>query len=134
MAQPILVVDDDPASARLVQAALGQLGFVVMVASSGAAGLAAATARPPRAVVLDLLMPEMDGFEFLRRFRAHAEPAAIPVMIWTVKDLSPAEHRELMESAQSVLTKGGRSETSSLLAELRAVLPPPGERRGNDVR
>jgi len=129
----ILVVDDDAASAKLVQIALSQLGYGVVTATSGEAGLALTAQHTPRAVVLDLLMPGMDGFEFLRRFRAQPGHAAIPVMIWTVKDLSSEEHRELMASAQAVLAKGGRSETSSLLAELRGLLPSRPESGGDDV-
>ena len=65
----ILVVDDDPGALRLMDATLAQLGFAAITRSSGASALEAAAKLHPEAVVLDLMMPGMDGFEFLDRFR-----------------------------------------------------------------
>ena len=91
----------------------------------GSGYLASAREEPPRAVILDLLMPGIDGFELLRRFRAETHTADVPVMIWTVRDRTLDEHRQLMSGAQGVLAKGGRSETAALIAQLSTLLPPP---------
>jgi len=65
----VLVVDDDPSCLRLMDATLSQLGFTAITRSSAKSGLEAAERLGPTAVVLDLVMPEMDGVEFLDRFR-----------------------------------------------------------------
>lgn len=117
----LLIVDDDPNVAKLVQRTLSEQGFVVTVAPDGASGLAAAKASPPSAVLLDLLMPEMDGFEFLRQFRLTERGSNTPVIIWTVKDLTSAERARLQASAQAIITKGAGS-AEALMAELEIHL------------
>jgi len=78
--------------------------------SSAAEGLAAAAKALPAAVILDLLMPGMDGFEFLDRFRSEPGREAIPVLVWTSKDLSAMERDRLQRSAQTIMQKGVTSE------------------------
>lgn len=68
-------------------------------------------------------MPEMDGFEFLRRFRATAAGRRTPIIVWTIKDLTPAERVQLLGSVQAVVEKG--QGTSALLDEVRAHVPAP---------
>jgi PAS domain S-box-containing protein len=123
---PVLVVDDDLPAAKLLQLELRSLGFTVEHLPDGFSALAWSEGRRIRAVVLDLMMPGMDGFQFLRQFRARPEHVRVPVLIWTVKDLTSKEHRLLMASAQRVLAKGGRMETTGLITELRALLESPG--------
>jgi PAS domain S-box-containing protein len=118
----ILVVDDDPASAKLVALALQNAGYDVMIEHDAASAMARALLSPPRAVILDLQMPQMDGFELLRRLRSHPAHARLPVVVWTVRDLTAAERQELLSSAQTVLPKGGRSAIGGLLAALRSLL------------
>ncbi len=119
---PVLVVDDEPANLRLMQAALQQLGLRAVCEMAGQGALEAVARERPAAVVLDLLMPGMNGFEFLERFRAVESNRAIPVLIWTAKELSGEERARLRASAQAVLTKGV-NELGGVLAELRAHLP-----------
>jgi PAS domain S-box-containing protein len=121
----VLVIDDDDSSLRLMDATLAQLGFAAITRSSGAAGLLAAEQLRPSAVVLDLLMPEMDGVEFLDRFRRIPAHARTPVLIWTMKDLTRAEHEKLRESAQGIVSKHGNT-PSTVVAQLRALLADPG--------
>jgi signal transduction histidine kinase/DNA-binding LytR/AlgR family response regulator len=120
----ILVVDDDPGSLRLMDAALAQLGFASITRSSAASGLEAAAKLQPTAVVLDLLMPGMDGVEFLDRFRQLPDHARTPVLIWTMKDLTAAEQEKLKQSAQGIVSKGNTP--STVVAQLRALLPEAG--------
>jgi CheY-like chemotaxis protein len=118
----ILVIDDDPGALRLMDATLAQLGFSAITRSSGASALDAAVQLAPCAVVLDLVMPEMDGIEFLDRFRRLPAHARTPVLIWTMKDLTEAETDRLRQSAQGVLSKNGHT-PSTVIAQLRTLLP-----------
>ena len=72
--------------------------------------------------MLDLLMPGMDGFEFLRRFRGTESGRHTPVIVWTVKDLTAEERHRLQASAQAVVLKGAGS-TAALLEQLSSLLP-----------
>ena len=119
----VLVVDDDAASTRLMSATLEQLGYRAITANRGTEGLAIAVEDPPLAVILDLLMPEMDGFEFLERLRHLPRCASVPVIVWTVKDLSVADYKRLESSVQGILQKGQDAGTV-ILEALRIFLPP----------
>jgi signal transduction histidine kinase/DNA-binding response OmpR family regulator/HAMP domain-containing protein len=117
----VLVVDDDPGSRRLMSATLDRLGYRYRCEPDGESGLRAAAESPPRAVVLDLVMPGMSGFEFLERFRREPHGRLVPVLIWTVKDLGESELERLRSSAQAVVSKG-EGGSGSVLAELAALL------------
>ncbi len=123
----VLVVDDDPASLRLIQQSLSGLGYTVRCASDGQDGLLAVDRALPSAVVLDLEMPKVNGFEFLVRFRARKDTSRVPVIIWTVKDLSAGERRELGASAQAIVRKGIDS-TASLVRALAQQIEGGGAR------
>ncbi len=101
----VLVVDDDPSALKLMSAALAQLGYRAVCAEDGRTGLALAHEVRPAAVVLDLIMPGMDGFEFLDRFRGVPEGTRTPVIIWTGKHLSGEEQARLRASANAVMGK-----------------------------
>jgi PAS domain S-box-containing protein len=123
LVRPILVVEDDPADRKLMEALLHQLGYRPVVRPDGASGLQAALEDPPVAVVLDLVMPGMDGFQFLERFRRTGIGRRTPVIVWTAHDLTTAVLSRLRASAQAVVQKSSGAE--ALLEELRAhVLPP----------
>jgi CheY-like chemotaxis protein len=89
--------------------------------------LDAARADPPAAIVLDLIMPELDGFQFLRQLRADRATRATPVIVWTVKDLSADEADRLAGLVRRVVQKG--THAAELLRELETVLPPGGRAR-----
>jgi CheY-like chemotaxis protein len=72
-------------------------------------------------------MPEMDGVEFLDRFRRIPAHERTPVLIWTQKDLSAAEHSRLRETAQGVVSKNHGS-PSTVVAQLKTLLAEPGGR------
>jgi signal transduction histidine kinase/CheY-like chemotaxis protein len=117
----VLVVDDDPASLQLAQATIEQLGCRVVCAPGGEEGLeAAAKNRPLAAIVLDLLMPGVDGFQFLDRLREDAYGEQIPVIVWTSKDLTAAELATLRISTQGLVGKS--KPDASLVDELRRCL------------
>jgi two-component system alkaline phosphatase synthesis response regulator PhoP len=84
-AKSILVIDDEPSIGRVVQFKLQQEGFKVRVATDGLEGLAYMKEEKPDLILLDLMMPGMDGFEVCRRLRAAPETVATPVIILTAR-------------------------------------------------
>ncbi len=125
----VLVVDNDPGTVKLLAHTIERLGFEVIGHTNARAGLEAAERTHPIAVILDLLMPEMDGFEFLDRLRALPAHHATPIIVWTAKDLTAEERARLAAAAQAVAFKKGGG-VASLVAELEAFLPRgPGPRK-----
>jgi PAS domain S-box-containing protein len=119
----ILVIDDDPHACKIIAAMLAQLGYKAVCVHDGADGLDAVVKERPAAVVLDLLMPGMNGFEFLERFRDLVGTTGIPVFVWTVKDLTDDERARLRAPARAIIQKG-RQSIGVLLAEIRRVRAP----------
>jgi len=113
-----LVVDDDPASRALFRRILVREGWDVREASDGERGLEQILEKRPSLVVLDLMMPNLDGFETLRKLRTMDDLADLPVIIATSKDLDSAEFDWLLENSGDVVRKGtdGRNE---LVAAIR---------------
>ena len=129
----ILVVDDDPRNLRLMEAALGQLGYLPITRRSVEGALAAASDVRPVAMIVDLLMPETHGFELIARLRALPMHAQTPIFLWTVKDLTAAELAEARRMTQGVLPKGIAFE-HSLMIELESVLAPYAKKVTDHVR
>jgi CheY-like chemotaxis protein len=117
----VLVVDDDPTALKLADANLRQAGFRVLCADSAEGALTIAAAYRPAAVIVDLLMPRVDGFEFVERFRQEKGGADVPIVAWTVKDLNANERDRLQSLATEVVLKrdGG---VTTLLKALRRIL------------
>jgi len=82
----IMVVDDDPEHVALVRLMLEQKGFVVRCAYSGPQLLAGLKEQKPDLIILDVVMPEMNGLEVLRRLKVAPETSSIPVIMLTVLD------------------------------------------------
>ena len=99
----ILVVDDDPAIRDVVADILEMSDYRVKTASNGAEALDHIRGEQPSAVLLDLMMPIMDGWEFLRRCRRQAPCAQVPVVVMSAARDVAAVAREL--GAQAYLTK-----------------------------
>jgi CheY-like chemotaxis protein len=76
------------------------------------------------AVVVDLIMPGMDGFQFIERLRAMPQHRHTPVFVWSTKDLTADERRLLSATVQGMIAKTGAG-ASHLMAALRAALPTP---------
>jgi PAS domain S-box-containing protein len=122
--QTVLVVDDDPSALKIMEVTLSHLGYRPICKPDGAAGLEAAAAARPAAVVLDLMMPGIDGFEFLDRFHRTPLGRRTPVIVWTVKELSVEDHVRLRAMAQGVVLKSQGS-VDFLLRELQRHLRVP---------
>jgi two-component system alkaline phosphatase synthesis response regulator PhoP/two-component system response regulator VicR len=85
MSQKILVVDDEPHIVRLVQVNLEKAGYVVVTASNGREALETVASEQPDLMVLDVMMPEMDGLETLKRLKDNPQTHEIPVILLTAK-------------------------------------------------
>lgn len=101
----LLVVDDDATNRAMLGAILRMVGFHVRSASSGAAALAELNLAIPHAVLLDLQMPGMDGFETLRRMREQVAPRSLPVLIVSAADSSEVQQRLAQVGAIGYVSK-----------------------------
>jgi PAS domain S-box-containing protein len=114
----VLVVDDDASTRKIASAALQCTGYEPVCHASGQQGLTTAAREEFAAVVLDLVMPEIDGFAFLERFRQIASCRYVPVIVWTNKDLTAADRQRLQFSAQSIALKN-RDGIDAVIQELQ---------------
>src|SRR5438105_8820782 len=105
----------------MLQRILAQEGWPVRVAENGRAALACMAESLPQLILLDLLMPEMDGFEFVEQLRARPEWRTLPVVVLTAKDLTLAERMRLNGYVEKVLQKGTYTK-DALLAEVRGLV------------
>jgi signal transduction histidine kinase/CheY-like chemotaxis protein len=120
---PVLIVDDDPAMREMVRRGLEREGIPVVEAEDGRAALSRLAPRPAL-ILLDLMMPEIDGFEFLETLRGLPEFAAIPVVVFTARDLTPEDRARLDGRVERIVAKGGLSR-DELLKEIRDRVGPP---------
>ncbi|MCM2258030.1 MAG: response regulator [Vicinamibacteria bacterium] len=102
----VLVVDDDPAVHELVEAELAPLGYRLDHAHSGREGLERARDGKPEAVILDLMMPDLSGFEVATRLKDDPATAALPIVVLTARDLSAPEREALTGKIESLVRKG----------------------------
>lgn len=101
----ILLVDDDPQVADLLRQSLPETEFSLESAPDGLAGLERIAAQPPDLLLLDLLLPNLDGFRVIERLRADPGTRDLPVIVISAKDLSAAETAWLNATAAAVLKK-----------------------------
>ena len=123
---PILVVEDDSASSELVRRLLERDGWTVDVAANGEDALRQVRLRRPALVVLDLMMPVMDGFTFSDQLRAEPGCEDIPVVVLTSKSLTPDDHKRLNGHVADILTKGAY-QRGDLLQLVRKLMVVPEE-------
>jgi CheY-like chemotaxis protein len=114
---PVLVVEDQADLRKLMRRMLEQEGWVVAEAENGRVALDRVAENRPELIVLDLMMPEMDGFSFLEALRQHAAWRSIPIVVVTVKDLTAEDHQRLNGYVQHIVHKGTRGR-EELLQEL----------------
>ena len=132
IARKVLLVDDDEIMRESVRRVLEQEKWQVAGASNGRFALQHLAESCPDVIVLDLMMPEMDGFEFLVEMRQRPEWRDIPVLVLTAKDLSVEDQKRLNGYVEQVMRKSA-SELSELLRELGRMLPRSIE-RGNHAK
>ena len=117
----IMVVDDDESTRRAIASSLDRQGWLVAQAGNGIEALKILEHQSPSAILLDLMMPEMDGFEFLEEFHANEDWQDIPVIVLTSKDLNAEDRNRLKGGVEKVLAKGAVNRDSFLENVKRAV-------------
>jgi pilus assembly protein CpaE len=121
----ILVIDDDTHALRLIEFALTKAGYEVATASKGAEGLQKAFQSPPNLTIIDLMMPEMDGYEICRRLRQNERTADTPIMVFTARIQEIDRQAALEAGANEFLTKtAGPDELVSKVKDLLARRAP----------
>jgi signal transduction histidine kinase/CheY-like chemotaxis protein len=118
---PVLVVDDDPVLRELLGRTLATAGYTVVEAENGRVALERLREVSPSVILLDLMMPEMDGFEFLVALRDHDAWREIPVVVITARDLSAEDRARLNGRVERILQKGAYGR-EALLTEVRALV------------
>lgn len=133
MARKILVVDDEPVLVETIAYNLEQAGYLVITAADGMSALEAVRREAPDLIILDIMLPEMDGLEVCRQLRRQDSTATVPIMVLTAKSEEIDKVLGLEIGADDYVTKPfGRRE---LLARVRALLrradyPSAGEEHG----
>jgi adenylate cyclase len=119
--QRALVVEDDDSTREMLRRLLIGEGWIVGTAQNGRDALARLTDETPHLILLDLLMPEMDGFEFLAKLRESGEWASIPVIIVTAADLTEEQRHRLQGGVEHILQKAAYGQ-DELLVEIRRII------------
>lgn len=105
----ILLIDDDPKAIKIISSYFSDGSFDVFKEYSGKEGLRTAAVRRPDIIVLDLMMPEMNGFEVLRALKHDDATKDIPVVILSAKILTDEERKELLTGVETIFEKGPSS-------------------------
>jgi len=125
---PVLVVEDDAVMREMLRRALEAERWVVTEAVDGREALDRVSENRPDLILLDLMMPNMDGFEFLAQLRKEAGWRSIPVIVITAKDLTAEDRRRLDGSVKQIITKGSY-DRDELLRQIRQFMAPPASAR-----
>ena len=120
MAKRILVVDDEVESVKLIGLMLQRRGYEIIAARSGAQALEKAQADKPDLIILDVMMPDMDGYEVCRRLRADPATASMPIIMFTAKTMVDDKVAGFQAGADDYLTKPVHPE--ELASRIEAVL------------
>jgi CheY-like chemotaxis protein/HAMP domain-containing protein len=127
----LLLVEDDEVQRKSIIELIGEEDVKTTAVDSGEAALEMLGSQPFDCIVVDLKLPKMSGFEFMRSIRDRAETRRIPIIVYTGKDLSRAEEAELRTLAETIIVKDVRSperlldETALFLHRVQSSLPPP---------
>ncbi len=141
MPEKILIVEDDVDTLRLVGLMLQRQGYQIVAANNGSQALTMAQSEDPDLILLDVMMPDMDGYEVTRRLRAAESTKTIPIIMFTAKSqvddkitgfdvgaddylTKPTQPRELFAHVKAVLTRSGKP---------RQTLPPVPQEKGTMI-
>jgi DNA-binding response OmpR family regulator len=119
----VLVVDDERANRDWLAGVLEPAGFGVIPAVGGREAIELARSRRPDLVLLDLMMPEVSGFDVVEAIRSDQATASTPIMVLTAKDLTEADKRQLNGRVSSILQRGSTG-ASDLVSLLHKVIAP----------
>jgi len=126
MAHRILIVDDEPSIVISLQFLMTREGYEVALAGDGEAALQAIQANPPDLVILDVMMPKLNGFDVCQRIRSDPRYQAVRVLMLTAKGREVEMARGLALGADAYVTKP--FSTKDLVAEVKRLLQPAGGR------
>jgi signal transduction histidine kinase/DNA-binding response OmpR family regulator len=119
--QKILIVEDDATTRTMLRRTLEREGWSIVEAENGRVGLEQMHAHDPALILLDVMMPEMDGFRFVAELRSHEAWLTTPIVVVTAKDLS-AEERERLGAPHSHVLRKGAYGREALISEIRLML------------
>jgi len=119
----ILIIEDDPEAAHILELSLKREGYTVGIAMDGTQGLSAVQTQRPDLVLLDLMMPDVDGFEVCRRIRANPATARLPIIVVSARTQDADKQMAAKVGANGYLTKPYRR--ADLLAAIEARLHRP---------
>jgi|HubBroStandDraft_1064217.scaffolds.fasta_scaffold01879_4 signal transduction histidine kinase/DNA-binding response OmpR family regulator len=122
-ARPILVVEDDTPTREFIAELLSKHGYAVATAADGAAARAQVKASIPELVILDLVLPDVNGFQLLAEWRADSRTNDLPVFVLTSKELNPLE-REYIRTNTGALLQKHESWQQSLVRQLQRTVAP----------
>ena len=105
----VLLVEDDPVSRAMLSRLMQKEGWTVFEAENGRVALERMARDRPGLILLDLMMPVLDGFDFVNEIRKDEANRSIPIIVVTAMDLTPEDHRRLSGHVEAILRKGGRS-------------------------
>jgi len=117
----VMVIEDDVATREMVRRMLNKEGWQVLETDNGLNALNLLQKQKPNLILLDLMMPEMDGFEFILHLRQHEEWSTIPVVVLTAKDITIDDRIWLNSRVDTVFQKGAY-QREELLSQLRQLL------------
>jgi CheY-like chemotaxis protein len=117
----VLLVEDDAGTRDMLRKTLEKEGWDVAEAANGRIGLEQVATSKPSLILLDLMMPEMDGFAFVAELRKSEEGRRLPIIVLTSKDITPDDRRRLTGSVELILQKGAASR-EHILTEIRSLL------------
>jgi len=117
----VLLIEDDEPTREMMRALLAREGWNVVEAANGRVALECMEAACPDLILLDLMMPEMDGFEFARRLHERPEWRTVPVIVLTAKDITEADRLRLNGHVEKIIQKGAWDQ-GALLREIGALV------------
>jgi len=120
MAKRILLIEDDPSVLRAISYMLGKEGYDVLTAMNGLVGLRKAKEENPDLLILDVMLPGIDGFEVCHRLRAESQTAQLPILMLSAKGQAADRSTGLQVGANEYLTKP--VERSVLLSKIEVLL------------
>jgi DNA-binding response OmpR family regulator len=116
----ILVVDDDEKAVKYMSAILENAGFEALKAYSGNAGISLAINSNPDLIILDLMMPEVSGFDVVEKLRVHPTAKGIPIIICSAKDITMEDKKKLNGNILVIVKKGSHTK-EDLLAAIKKI-------------
>jgi len=117
----VLIAEDDGATREMFRRMLEKEGWSVIQAENGRQALEQITVQPPNLILLDLMMPEMDGFQFIAALRQHPEWRSLPIIVVTAMDLTAGDRLRLNGYVEQILQKGSY-DRDDLLREVRDLV------------